>query len=435
MVKIITSNLVILYAAFLLATLMLACKKDAQNNNLPVITVYSPQQNSVYSVSDLVPVHAEINDDKLITGITVVLVSTDFLPVAEANYYLPNQKTFLLEDEYPITDQQLETGSYYLQFRADDESGFKNEYIQLTIEGSARALEQIIVITQKDADHLTVSGVSDFETVSELLTIEGDYSASQVSSKHHTLFVSGIEKLNIRAYDLINHQLIWEKGVIPQWPMHHEGCMFFDELLYVTFDYRNIYGYDPKGIEKYHSTIGDYDSPGKIIKHKDLLIVDVQKKNGSDPFIALFYAASGVETQRLTTLFEVVGFHSLEDDVVLIVANTFGQGYIGEYSVSNNFLTDRLLSETHFLSSEIISPGDMYVSTPDYIAHYSAATYTLTPVLLEQGIKQLGYEDLSNILVAASENKLLLLNLPEMTNQKTFLFSDLILNFNLLYSK
>jgi hypothetical protein len=206
-------------------------------------------------------------------------------------------------------------------------------------------------------------------------------------------------------------------------------------LLYVTFDYRDIYGYDPKGVEKYHSTLGDYDAPGKIYKHKDILLVDVQKKNGTNPFIALFYTASGVEAQRLTTLFEVVGFHSLSDDVVLIVANTSGQGYIGEYSVSDNYLTDRLFINTPFLSSEDINPDNVYVSTQEYIAHYSSTTYALTPVLYEQGLKHLMYEDLGNILVAAGDHELLLLNLPEMTNQKTLLFSDLILNFNLLYSK
>ncbi len=427
------------YSNFLLVLILMAfttvsCKKDKENM-LPVITVLSPLENSSYEIPDIIPIYAEIEDDELIQSISVVLVDENLKPVMDSKSYFPNSKTYSLIDDYHISDLSLNSGDYYLKIRANDDQSFKNEYVQIYLEGIPRFLDQVIVLTTTGNNNIKVSGIENFNVASELFFIEGDYSASEVSSEHQKLFISGIEKINLQAYDFTNLVLSWEKEVIPYWPMHNAGCLYFDDILYVSYDYRDIFGYDFNGVDKYNSKVGDYDSPGRVFKHNDFILCDIQKKNGSEPHISTFYSASGVEAQRTITSFEVLDFNSKDGDIVTIVGNSNNIGYIGEYNITNNSLTNQLFADTLFLSCVGINTNTIYISTPAYIAEYSSMQNTLIPILNEPDIKHLVYEELSDLLLAANDTELLILSLPELTNQKTIEFSDLILDIHLLYSK
>ncbi len=423
-----------LLGLILIAITIVSCKKDKENI-LPVITVLSPLENSTFAIPDLIPIHAEIEDDKLIQSISVVIVDEELKPVTNAKNYFPKSKSHTLIDDFDIPGINLNTGNYYLKIKANDAQDFKNKYVQIFIEGSPRILDQIIVLTQPGNNNIKISGIADFGNISELFTIEGDYSASAVSSKHQRIFISGIEKINLRAYDLYTTQLSWEKGIIPHWPMHNSKCMHYDDMLYVTFNYRDIFGYDFDGLEKYNSKVDEMDSPGRVYKHTNFILSDIQKKNGSIPYVSAFHAASGVEAQRINTSFKVVDFISRNDDLVTIIANSSGYGTIWEYNVTNNEIRNLFNSDKLFLSSVGRNSNTIYISTPDCIAEYSVNTNTFVPVLYQPNVKHMAYEELSDLLLAANNTELLLINLPEMTNQKTIEFSDLILNIHLLYSK
>lgn len=427
------------YSVFLAGLITIAilnnsCKKE-EENILPIITVISPPENSVYTLPDIILVHAEIEDDKLIQSISVVLVDEHLKPVMDPKSYFPKSKTYSLADDYHITDLSLNTGEYYLKIKANDDQCFKNEYTPIFIEGIPKFLKQVIVVTNPGTDTIKVNGITDFETVSELFTIHGDYSASAVSSVYQMFYISGVEKINLQAYNFANLALDWEKEVIPYWPMHNPGCLHFEDLLYVSYDYRDIFGYNFNGVDQYNSKVGEMDAPGNIFKHNNYILCDIQKKNGTDPHISAFHDASGVEAQRLQTNFKVVDFISRNDDLVTIIANSAGYGAIWEYNITNNAITEMVTSNTSFLSSVGVTSNIIYISTPEYIAEYKINNNTFTPVLYESNIKHIVYEEISDLLLAANDTELLLINLPEITNQKTITFSDLIFDIQLLYSK
>lgn len=217
--------------------------------------------------------------------------------------------------------------------------------------------------------------------------------------------------------------------------MHNPNCMYYNDILYLSYNSQNIHGYDYNGVKKYDSELGVFASPGLVYKHEDYLISDVQMKDGENPHISVFHATTGAELDQLATSFQVVGFISLTQDIILIIANEAGNGYIGEYNIANNILTDRYISDTNFTASVGAGTNSIFISTAEYLAIYNQSSYTLTPVLFEQGINQISYEYLSNLLLVGKEDEILVLSLPEMTNQKTILFSDSILHFHLLYSK
>ena len=74
----------------------LSCNKENENI-LPVITIISPLENTIYGVPDLIPIHAEIEDDKLINSIVVVLVDKDLKPLTTSKNYFPNSKTYYFD--------------------------------------------------------------------------------------------------------------------------------------------------------------------------------------------------------------------------------------------------------------------------------------------------------------------------------------------------
>jgi len=137
---------ILLAGLIILFILSSSCKKE-EENKLPVITVISPLENSTYNVASKIPVEAEIEDDKLIESISVVLVDENLKPVMDSKSYFPNSKSFSLLDDYHISDLSLNSGDYYMKIRANDEQSFKNEYIQIYIEGIPRFLDKVIVLT------------------------------------------------------------------------------------------------------------------------------------------------------------------------------------------------------------------------------------------------------------------------------------------------
>jgi hypothetical protein len=409
-----------------------SCKKE-EANRLPVIQIISPPENAFFNAGEAIPLHIEIKDDKLIRSVTVTIVDEALNPATNAQYYFPEKNSFSLIEDYVLPGTGLLSGTYYLKVRADDDEDFKNEFMQINIEQNPVGLEKIIVLTQPTNTDITVSEITNLENIDSLFSFEGDYSASAVTSGYHLLFVSGIENINLRAYDLTNHHLAWEKPTVTPWPMHNSNCMYFDHHLYVSFNSHGIYGYDYSGTIKYNSELGIYDSPHILFKHEEYIMSDVQKKNGTEPYIGVYYVASGVEMQRSQTDYQVVGFHTYISNRVIIVANKINSGCIYKYDIGNNHQEEIYTGSETFNSSVTIGNSNILIGSNNGIFHYSPANNALTPVINENGFFRLEYEKINKLLIAAKSNEVRIINLPEMTNQKTIPFSDSIINIHIKY--
>jgi len=318
--------------------------------------------------------------------------------------------------------------------RAENSENFKNKYQEISIQGLPLDFEQLVIVTSGGLNTLGVTGTEDFEVATPLFSITGDYAASEISSSDKLLFIAGKNNPNVHAYNLTGNALSWFVEVTPGKPMHNDGCLYFDGLLYTTYNYDFIHGYTPAGQIGYHVSIEEFDAPGRIFKHGDFILAEMQKKNTNNPYIVTYYALTGNEKQRRFMDFDVIDFYSMDEQNIIIVTNRNGTGAIYMYDVNNDILTFRREIEETINVTVKTGNETIILAGNSAIYTYNMVTDNLFTIL-NKGALTLAYEHLSGSLITGSFLKIDVYQYPEMVNQKTLLLSDTILDMHIQYSK
>ena len=422
------------FALVLTTTLLLVGCKDEKVTSIPTITYYSPQYMQEFIVADTVDVHALITDDVPVTMVRVNITNEDFMPVSQSMTFSPNATSWELTTRIPIEDESLETGSYYILVRAENGTAFKNQYQEIIIRGLDREFKQLLVVTEGGFNEFKIWGSADLEDIQPLISINGDFMSSAISHADQLLFIAGHTNPNIHAYNLDNNDLEWSIAVPPGTPVHNEGCLHFDELLYATYHYNYIHGYSPSGQVSFNVFTEELDAPERIYRHGEFVLVEMQKKNANNPYIATYFNLTGNLKQKRFIAFDVIDFQSMDENRIVILANKDGHGVISTYDVGADILTDMGETADRLNGSAILGNGVVVIAGEENIHALIPGTGQLF-ILLNQGAETIRYESISDLLYLATSSKIEVYSYPEMVNQKTLLFSDTILDIQIQYSK
>lgn len=420
-------------AAITFALLLVGCKEE-KDTRIPQIIYYSPGYKQEFIVKDTVPVHAMITDEALISAVKVNLTDANFVTASAVQTFQPNSSSFELITGIPIADESLESGKYYVLVRAENNGNFKNQYQEIHITGLEQEFRQLLVITEGGFNEIKISGTEDLDKIEGRFTFSGDYAGSAISQADQLLFIAGRNNPNIHAYRLDNYALSWMKEVTPGKPIHNDGCLHFNGWLYATYNYEYIHGYGPGGQLQFNVFTEEFDAPERIYRHKDFILVEMQKKNANNPYIATYFNTTGNEKQRRFISFDVIDFHNLDDDRVLVVANQAGSGVIFSYDVNADVLTVLKELGEGIRSSAMTIDGMIALAGGAHTFLFTPSTGQLAPVL-DHGGMVIRYEHLSGSLMLGSGLNIEVYSFPEMVNQKTLLFSDTILDMHIQYSK
>ncbi len=191
---------------------------DKAENKVPVIIISSPIENQQFILPDSIQVIAGISDDRKITNLMVGLVNSDFISVIPMIYLYPGSSEYQLEVQLALDKADIATGDYYLFIRAEDEEGFKNEYLSLKIIGIPEELEKLIVLTETGNAQI---GVLSFEPEGGeefLFAVNSDFSSSEIDSKNRMLYISGINMYDVTAFNIDTKQMEWQREAVPASP-------------------------------------------------------------------------------------------------------------------------------------------------------------------------------------------------------------------------
>ena len=420
-----------LLAAFLY--LMAGCREDKETS-IPVIQFDTPQFRQEFTVLDTIAVKALITDRQNITYVKVNLTDANFVPISSSLTYSPDAPSFELETRLWIEDATLASGTYHVLVRAENESAFKNKYQEVLLHGIEQEFRQLLIITEGGFSKVRVSGTHDFDLVQELFTIQGDYAASAISQAHQLLFMAGQNSPNIQAWSLSGNTLAWEVELPPGQPVHSKDCLYFGESLYATYHHDFIRGYSPEGMLQFNVFTDESDAPENVHRIGDYVLVDMQKKNIADAYLATYFAGTGNLKQKRFISFDVVRFHAGGENVVYITANGNGTGKIYSYDVVSDILTPEKELDAGVNCSVMTESGTIILGCDAAIYAFSTIQGTLVKVL-DEGAETMAFEHLDGSLVMGSDLKVEVYQFPEMVNQKTLLFSDPILDLLIQYSK
>lgn len=419
----------------LIAAAVASCNKK-EPESIPVITITSPAANQIFNVYDTIFIEADIMDVNTIVSVMAGLTDKSLVSVQAPVFFYPQStSTYHLSTAYPISNKDLETGDYYLQIRANNPSNYRNNYQKIFINEIPLEFEKIVVLTHKSANLIGVSSVSENGTPLPLFTIDGDYASSEPDSKNRQLYVAGISFFNLAAYNFETSAMVWIRNVEPPLPVHARNCLHFNEDLFSSYASYKIEGYRHNGSILFTAAVEDGLMPSRVFKNGEFLLADLQSKSQDDNYLAAYYLVTGSEKQRLANDFKVVDFFSLSDEQALIAANGINGGFLKEYDILNNILTEIVDVPGTIICTERVSDSGFLIGSENGNYLFVGGQSELVTVLPGMSPKRFRFDPVNQLLYSAEANLIHVISYPDLTVQNTFTLTDSILNFHLTYNK
>ncbi len=422
---------------FLLTLLIAAYSCNKENDtSIPVINILSPTENETFSASDTIAVIAKIVDERKITNIQVVLVNEDFTPISKSYFFHPNSNSYDLNMPYPLDDDIMQSGSYYILIKAENESKFKNAYRKIQIQEVPVALKKVLVVSGQGQQQIKISSIDSSQTISLLFDVDCIYAASSVSSLFQQFYLAGKNLIDLRTFSLSDSLVEWEIPKIIPSPIHNDNCLWFDDYIFATYNSQYIRGYDNNGSIIFTTNITTHDKPGALFRLNNYLIVDMQKQNSAGaPELVTYFIQSGIKMQSRQTQFKVSGFYKHSEKKIFISANNSGSGQLFMYNIEFDELEHLADLTEELVSSDIIDSDRILLCTENDIYIYDYSTLQLVLFMPDVETVNIRFEPLSSNLYLSSSLELRKYKFPQMILLNTFLFEDTIKNVHLLYNK
>jgi len=137
-------------ALCVLVIFSLSSCKDDEDENPPRVTIISPFENQSFSSTDTIEASAVITDNEQLTSVELEILDLEFNQVAVKQSYPASGTTFNFAQLFPIDAPQLQTGDYYLAFRANDGRNVGSAFVKIRINAIPRELEGVLILTSQD---------------------------------------------------------------------------------------------------------------------------------------------------------------------------------------------------------------------------------------------------------------------------------------------
>ena len=119
--------------------------KEEKDELAPRIFPESPFENQQFFSTDTITAEARITDDNQIEYVDLEILDANFNQVSVKERYLASGTTFEFGQLFPINGPELQTGIYYLAFRAGDGENVGSAFVEIRINAIPRELEGVMV--------------------------------------------------------------------------------------------------------------------------------------------------------------------------------------------------------------------------------------------------------------------------------------------------
>ena len=415
--------------------IFISCEKD-EDTSVPTIEIISPETYKNFNIPDTVKIIANIKDDKILKNIEVVIVNSNYLPVSDLIAYTPDTKEFHINTELVIDNNLLISGTYYVKIRAFDGINEKNLYRAIIVNSIPREFLKIIAVTQLNSLSYNVYSVD--SNISFLFNYNGDYNSSAIDCNHQQFYICGRVNSFFNFYNLIDNSIIWalSPDLNPPFPSF-EHLYFNNNILFLSGSQSYIKGYNYMSGINYSSNTQVGFIP--LITHRfdNFLIVDEKNKTSDYHLLGIYNFPYGTLKNTTTTNFSVVKFENKDNDEIYIYGNNTGNTAVMYWFNIN----DQSLYSPHTMPLETltdavkINNNDFLIAIGNNIYRYQQNTNSLTTFLHNINAKCMCYEDISQTIIIAQNNKLMFYKFPDAINTGEITLSYPVSDIHLLYNK
>jgi hypothetical protein len=184
------STLVHTLPLVVLMALFSACKEEVDDQS-PRVFIDSPFENQTFQSTDTIEAAATITDNEQVVYVDLELLDLDFNQVSVKQRYAVSGSTVEFGQLFPVGNPNLETGDYYLAFRASDGDNVGSAFVKIRINAIPRVLEGVFVVTVQNNQtriYRSEEGTSPFEFEHDLFS---DAVGAALNFQDNVLAVAG----------------------------------------------------------------------------------------------------------------------------------------------------------------------------------------------------------------------------------------------------
>lgn len=409
----------------LMLFVMFSCKKV--DEIVPTIKVGSPRENASFNISDSITVKASISDDLNLDWVSVRLVDASLKPAHTALNFEPTDKEFSLNIKYPLDNEKLESGEYFIKIMASDGQNEKSEFVKIQLVNTAILERGVYVLSGNTSNNQILTLLKNNGEQENILTLSGDYQASAFSHTHGNFARIGQFNGDLISFNTKTKTQNFSVENIGNPPFPYFSAIDVDaNKVYVGLYNGEIRGYNSFGVQEINAKTVAQNIPYQIVSNNDIIGVVEQTRNGQSFYLSSYHTFSGASFNQNLTNFTTLKMIASGNGKFLIVGKTSNESKLVFYTwePANN----RLQKTADFKGSgDVIndfisgngSVGYLAVSNRLYEVEFDGDEVNEIPITL-LNIKSLSYEPNFKEIVVASSNTIIVLEADSKSEIRRF---------------
>jgi len=412
------------------------CSKK-QISEPPLISIISPPVGTSYQVYDTLLLTADFIDDQHLKSIGISLNDRNNQPVLPPMSIENPGNPYSLNAYYPITNSNLESGTYELQFQANDGEAITNVYRKIEISALPREFISPVIVTQNSSKLVTAYALDSTSHWKEVTRLWGDYLESEINSPFQQLYLSGQSLSDLQSWDMIENRMAW---TIPAVQLPHgrwfESITYQYPYLLVSYFEGYVKGFDRWGLADFTIQVPGQFYPGKCQTLGDYIVIALYGRHSDDCSLGTFYFPGGYFRHLTPNVPPPVGMYPLDGHTLLLFGNDNNKIVINLYDLETEyFITLKEIANDSIYDVTSIDRENFFISGKSQIYNYSYTQNSLVEFVKGFDSARLAYETIDQTLYAASGKIIRRFSFPEGLMIDEIECPAEVVGINLLYNK
>jgi len=361
---------------FTLCGLFFACKKDTTLDT-PSVQIIAPVGLQTFNVFDTIIVQAHVSDADGLKSVNISLTNDQSVQVLGAVTVNITSNSMTFNWPYILSDIHLASGQYYITVTASNGTNSFSAYQKVYVNAVPTKRVTVYAFT-RNAGSVQVWQIDSLFHLSSGPLIQGNFSASDVSSYYQQVYIAAFDTGSVNALAFPSNGTLWQVPGIDSPTPYFTNVYSYGDAAYLSLYGGYIKYYNHQGAVQLSVSTGTQYYPIKTFVWNNYIFAEEKNLSSSAENLVLYFASSGMGYQQIVLLGPVIAMYGMDNNDVFVFGNqTSGGPYMEDYNVSGNiFYAPYSLPSAKLLSV-------VQLNSNQYLLGFNNSTiyqYTYNPV-------------------------------------------------------
>lgn len=423
------------FLVLFLVPVLLSCKKDT--GEPPVLQVFSPSDFLICGVGDTLSVSGNVQSASSVDYVKIVLTNYNYVTMCPAITIYPTTENYTFNSEYILSNQNLESGNYFLLIEAVNQYGYDRVYLHLSVSGIPKESRSLMAFCyEKSNGNTHIYKVDSLLLYSLFKQIPGDFYEGAISSADQLIFSMGRYNGNLEFIDASDGSIVQQIDVInnPPFP-YFESLTYSNGRLIVAYYDGRIDGYSGNGSYKFSYSVENYRAK-RVRYDGTYLLAVLEYYIGGSMYVGVIWENSGFLKDVIYTTYSVEDLYRVIGNDVAVFCNESNQPTVKTLNTYYMNITQRKILPAGIIYSVVQVNSDRYlISHSDGILVYDYNSNTSNEIGNATLFGKMVYDETDNIIYMASGRDINAYSYPAGNWIGTLVLPDSIRDIQILYNR